>query len=100
MTTRDVIGQRVLLRRRALGLTQKELAEACGFPYQVISGLERGRQSIYAERLAVLADALGVSMDYLAGRKEEGRTVKPARRVRHKVEQSELFPAGVALAGH
>ena len=67
MATRQEIGQRVLLRRRELGLTQKELAERCGFPYQVISGLERGRQSIYAERLGVLAEALKVSADVLLG---------------------------------
>jgi transcriptional regulator with XRE-family HTH domain len=67
MTTRQEIGQRVLLRRRDLGMTQKELAERCGFPYQVISGLERGRQSIYAERLGVLAEALKVSADMLLG---------------------------------
>ena len=64
----QTIGQRVLLRRRDLGLSQKALAARCGFPYQVISGLERGRQSIYAERLGILADALEVSADWLLGR--------------------------------
>jgi transcriptional regulator with XRE-family HTH domain len=64
----QTIGQRVLLRRRDLGLSQKALAARCGFPYQVISGLERGRQSIYAERLGLLADALDVSADWLLGR--------------------------------
>jgi transcriptional regulator with XRE-family HTH domain len=73
MVTRQEIGQRVLLRRRSLGLTQQQLAAQCGFPYQVISGLERGRQSIYAERLAVLACALEVSADYLLGFPEKGR---------------------------
>ena len=71
------IGQRVLLRRRALELSQKELAARCGFPYQVISGLERGRQSIYAERLGILADALGVSADYLLGRDDTVATPPP-----------------------
>ena len=64
----QTIGQRVLLRRRDLGLSQIALAARCGFPYQVISGLERGRQSIYAERLGLLADALDVSADWLLGR--------------------------------
>jgi transcriptional regulator with XRE-family HTH domain len=88
MTTRTVIGQRVLLRRRALGLTQKDLAEACGFPYQVISGLERGRQSIYAERLAVLAKQLRVSSDYLLGLSD-------------KLEDplGDIFPTTLALVG-
>lgn len=61
------LGQRVLLRRRQLGLSQKDLAQRCGFPYQVISGLERGHQDIYSARLAVIAQALHVSTDYLLG---------------------------------
>lgn len=69
--TRQAIGQRVLLRRRELGLSQKAIADDCGFPYQVISGLERGKQSIYAERLGVIARSLGVSADYLLGLREE-----------------------------
>ena len=69
----ETLGQRVLLRRRELELSQKDLAASCGFPYQVISGLERGRQSIYAERLGLLADALGVSTDWLLGRTDDPR---------------------------
>ena len=67
----DMMGQRVLLRRRALNWSQKQLAERCGFPYQVISGLERGHQDIYAQRLAILARELGVSADYLLGLTDE-----------------------------
>jgi transcriptional regulator with XRE-family HTH domain len=67
MKTEQIVGQRVLLRRRALGWTQQELAEKCGFAYQVISRLERGHQSIYVDRLATLAQVLGVSADYLLG---------------------------------
>lgn len=66
-TTRQIMSERILLRRRQLELSQQELAEQCGFPYQVISGLERGRQSVYAERLKILAQALRVSADYLLG---------------------------------
>jgi transcriptional regulator with XRE-family HTH domain len=84
----QTIGQRVLLRRRDLGLSQKDLAARCGFPYQVISGLERGRQSIYAERLGLLADALEVSADWLLGRTNDpdvlasSPTMQPTKRQR------------------
>lgn len=60
-------GQRVLLKRRQLGLTQRALAQRCQCPYQVISGIERGAQDVHAQRLAVLAQHLGVSADYLLG---------------------------------
>lgn len=61
------IGLRVRQRRRELDWTQKELAEQCGCDYQVINGLERGRQSVYAERLGSIAHALGVRADWLLG---------------------------------
>jgi len=67
MATNKEIGARVRARRRMLDLTQKQLAAKCSCSYQVINGLERGRQSVYAERLADLAIALGVSADALLG---------------------------------
>lgn len=67
MDSRQVLGQRVLLRRRALGMTQQELADQSKCRYQVISRLERGLQSIYADRLAAVARTLQVSADYLLG---------------------------------
>ena len=70
MVTRKEIGERVLLRRRELGLTQHALGKRVGCPYQVISRLEMGKQSVLAERLAAIADALDVTADYLLGRKE------------------------------
>jgi transcriptional regulator with XRE-family HTH domain len=66
-TWRRQVGERVLLRRRQLHWTQRELASRVGCPWQVVSGLERGRQSVRAERLAALALALDVSADYLLG---------------------------------
>jgi transcriptional regulator with XRE-family HTH domain len=66
MVTKADIGQRVRARRRALDLTQKHLAALCGCHYQVINGLERGRQSVYAERLeAVAAATREEAADYL-----------------------------------
>ena len=84
------MGQRVLLRRRELGLSQKELAERCGFPYQVISGLERGHQDIYSARLAVLAKALGVSSDYLLGLTDDAGCSED-------INENESLPTAVAL---
>ena len=90
----QTIGQRVLLRRRDLGLSQKDLAARCGFPYQVISGLERGRQSIYAERLGLLADALEVSADWLLGRLQdphaEGSPPVPVRNRQRRARASSV----------
>jgi transcriptional regulator with XRE-family HTH domain len=51
----------------SLGLNQTELAERTGIPYQVLSRLEHGHQSIYIERMVELATTLNVSIDYLVG---------------------------------
>jgi transcriptional regulator with XRE-family HTH domain len=71
MTVKEVLGTRLLLRRRALRLTQRQLAEKMQCPYQLISSLERGHQSLYIERLVDIAQALGVSTDYLLGLSEQ-----------------------------
>lgn len=63
-------GNRIHMQRRALGLSQKELAGLCGFPYQIISRVEKGHQDVYAQRLALIAKHLGVSSDYLFGLKD------------------------------
>jgi transcriptional regulator with XRE-family HTH domain len=67
MTKLEEMGQRILLRRRELKLSQKALAAQCQCPYQVISGLERGEQDVYSQRLAIIARHLGISTDYLLG---------------------------------
>jgi transcriptional regulator with XRE-family HTH domain len=67
LITREAIGQRVRKARRDRNLSQRTLATACGCDYPVISNLERGRQSVGAERLGYIAHALGVSADYLLG---------------------------------
>jgi transcriptional regulator with XRE-family HTH domain len=90
MATRKEIGERVLLRRRELGLTQHKLGEKVGCPYQVISRLESGRQSVLAERLAAIAEALSVSADYLLGLSDKRPQLKP----RHTGgKQGDFWPA-------
>lgn len=57
------IGERVQTGRRRRGWTQLELATRAGVSFAVISRLETGRQSVSAERLAVIAQLLGLSLD-------------------------------------
>ena len=61
------IGERVLLARRRKGWNQGDLARKTTMSRTVISQLEKGRQQVSAERLRTLAQALGVSADYLLG---------------------------------
>jgi transcriptional regulator with XRE-family HTH domain len=71
------IGQRIMLARRAKGLTQKALAKEAGTSFAVISRLETGSQSVFAERLAAIARVLGLSLDELC-REDDGGEINPA----------------------
>ena len=68
----DILGQRLRTRRTHLGWTQMELAYRAGLIQPDISLLERGeKRALWAATLARLADALGCSLDYLAGRTDD-----------------------------
>jgi transcriptional regulator with XRE-family HTH domain len=58
------LGRKLFVRRRILGLTQKQLAEACGVRFQQIQKYECGANRMSALRLWQLAQALEVPMTY------------------------------------
>lgn len=53
--------------RRKMGLTQKELGDRIGVSQQVISRMERDRDSISVDVLIQLAELFRVSTDYVLG---------------------------------
>ncbi len=59
------MGQRISLRRKALGFTQEELAEKIGVSIQMISNLELGKKAIRPENLAKICEALDLSADFV-----------------------------------
>lgn len=59
------MGQRIVVRRKALRMTQEELAEKLGVSTQMISNLELGKKAIRPENLAKICDALGLSADFV-----------------------------------
>jgi transcriptional regulator with XRE-family HTH domain len=79
---REILGHRVRQQRMALGLSQTDLAGLTEIPVQVLSRLEHGKQTIYVERLAALANALAVSADYLLGMSDTPTPPKRPRRPR------------------
>ena len=63
-----LLAQRLREARERLDLTQKELAEAAGFPdHQIVSQIEKGERDIKAWELATLASALSVNIQDLLG---------------------------------
>jgi transcriptional regulator with XRE-family HTH domain len=65
-------GERVGLLRRRKGLTQEALGQEVGITQNALSRVERGDIKMLSGTLvALLADALGTSADYLLGRVQE-----------------------------
>lgn len=59
------VGQRIRLARTSKGLTLEKVSEAAETSIQFLAQLEKGEQRMTAIKFGRLAQALGVSTDYL-----------------------------------
>ena len=81
------LGERILILRRRLKMSQSMLAQACGLDTNTIARLEQGRvHDLSGEAIIRVARALQVSTDVVLGVGEMDDT------------SSELIPTGPVLA--
>lgn len=59
------MGQRIMVRRKSMRMTQEELAEKLGVSTQMISNLELGKKAIRPENLAKVCEVLELSADFI-----------------------------------
>jgi len=59
------MGQRIMVRRKSLRMTQEEMAEKLGVSTQMISNLELGKKAIRPENLAKVCALLDLSADFV-----------------------------------
>lgn len=59
------VGGRVRMRRMLVGMSQEKLGEGLGITFQQVQKYEKGTNRISASRLPMIAEILGVSIDYL-----------------------------------
>jgi transcriptional regulator with XRE-family HTH domain len=59
------MGQRIMVRRKALRMTQEELAEKLGVSTQMISNLELGKKAIRPDNLAKVCEVLELRADFV-----------------------------------
>ena len=87
------LGKRLRRRRRLLGLTQQQLAGACGVRFQQIQKYECGANRISAARLWQLSEALEVPVTYFYdGLAEDPHEVAVRDRREERAEsQGEVF---------
>jgi transcriptional regulator with XRE-family HTH domain len=64
------MGARLKELRQAAGLSQVKLAAKTGFALRTVQNWEYGKRTFDFESAIKLADALGVSLEVLAGREE------------------------------
>lgn len=75
------IGRRLQLRRTWLRLAQQDVADEADVTRNFVSAIERGTQGLDAWRLSLVADALGVTLDWLLfGPDEEVTDPEPGYR--------------------
>ena len=65
-------GERVKARREEIGMTQLDLALQIGYQSkQAVSKIENGSRGMDVDRVALLADALDTTVDYLMGMEKQ-----------------------------
>lgn len=82
------IGSRMKEKRKAMGVTQQQLARRCNISVSYYSSIESGRNSPSLELLAVIAKQLCVSLVYLL----DDRVEETEQRVAKEIDRlNELF---------
>jgi transcriptional regulator with XRE-family HTH domain len=74
----ETLGDRIRIERARLRLSQTELGKLVGLSTNAISLIESGEVDPRASRIVALAQALGVSADYLLGMKDDRSVKRPA----------------------
>ncbi|MFO1015812.1 MAG: helix-turn-helix transcriptional regulator [Caulobacteraceae bacterium] len=88
------LGKRLRRRRRLLGLTQQQLAGACGVRFQQIQKYECGANRISASRLWQLSEALEVPVGYFY----DGLAAEVAGRMTVEAQRAPAEGGGEILA--
>ena len=63
----NVIGSRIRQYRQERGITQQELAERTGMQQGNIARIEAGKYSARFDTLQIIAEAMGLTVDFVAG---------------------------------
>jgi transcriptional regulator with XRE-family HTH domain len=87
------IGARIASIRKGKGLTQAELADRVGISRLLISDYERGKVRLYADVLAKISAALGVSNDaLLAATSDMNEDFMPTLKIAKRIKALEKLP--------
>ena len=85
--------------RLALGMTQRELAEAVGLSRQTVNAIERGEHNTTIKQCRAICRVLGRSLDELFGEAGEERAAEPVLLTVLDVVESTLLAGMLQEAG-
>ena len=88
----DAMGRRIASARKALGLTQTELAQRLGCSQQIVAHYENGARRVPASVLPKLADILSSSVEQLMGIRTTPAKRSPSSRIQRQLEQIKTLP--------
>ena len=88
------LGQRIAEQRKALGITQVQLAEQLGIAQQTMAHYEGGVSRIAVETLAQLAETLQTNVEDLIGTRTKRSAGKrgPAPKLQQQLERISALP--------
>jgi transcriptional regulator with XRE-family HTH domain len=88
----QAMGRRISETRKALGITQVQLADALGVAQQVVASYEVGRHRVPASFLPRLARTLAVSVEELIGEEPQRSRRGPSPRLLQQIERIQRLP--------
>ena len=89
----EKLGERIVARRKDLGITQTELGDMINVSQQVITSYETAKRQVPASRFPILAKALGISIEDLMG--TDSQVMKrrgPAPKIQKQLEMIQRLP--------
>lgn len=86
------LGQRIAERRKALGLTQQQLADVIGIAQQTLAHYEVGRLRVAAALLPMFSKTLGLSLNELFGDAPKASKRGPAPKLQEQIERISSLP--------
>src|SRR5437867_3920376 len=90
------IGEEIREARKALGLTQPELAQQLGVSPSYVTKLEKDQALPSPERLLALADAIHLDRDHLLSLLEQTKQLRVQHGIRTRAATARRLSAGMA----
>ena len=97
MTTDDEVffkqlGKRIAKLRKAIGLTQVQLAEILNISQQHMAAFEAGRRKVSSSSIPVLVQLFGISSDEFLGIQDKPAKRGPTAKLQLQIDQVGLLP--------